>query len=164
MYERFYKIGEVAEILGIEQYTLRYLENSLQLKIKRNEKGERLYTDSDIDTLRLILQLKEKGLNTTAIKMALQNVEENEVTDLAPGQNTGYQFPVEVISLAQKIVEQNDELIRMNKELGNRLNELEKKIDQRNEERERKIEEFLRLWKAEQEGKGKSWLSKLVGK
>lgn len=164
MYERFYKIGEAAEMLGIEQYTLRYLENSLQLKIKRNEKGERLYTDSDIDTLRLILQLKEKGLNTTAIKMALQNVEENEVTDLAPGQNAGYQFPAEVISLAQKIAEQNDELIRMNKELEKRINELEKKIDQRNEERERKIDEFLRLWKAEQEGKGKSWLSKLVGK
>ncbi|HCF49087.1 MAG TPA: hypothetical protein DER60_02315, partial [Syntrophomonas sp.] len=33
--ERFYKIGEVAELLNIEQHTLRYLENSLKIKIKR---------------------------------------------------------------------------------------------------------------------------------
>ena len=33
-------------------------------------------TDSDIDTLRLVLKLKEKGLNTTAIRLALENVEE----------------------------------------------------------------------------------------
>ncbi|MBO8159864.1 MerR family transcriptional regulator [Thermosyntropha sp.] len=164
MKERYYKIGEVSEMLGIEQYTLRYLESTLQLKIKRNDKGERLYTEADIDTLRLIMQLKEKGLNTTAIKMALQNLSESEVTDLAPGQNTSNNLPVEIVSLAQKIVEQNDELIRMNKELEKRIEQLEKKIEARNEEREKKIDEFLRLWKAEQEGKGKSWLSRLVGK
>lgn len=164
MRERYYKIGEVSEMLGIEQYTLRYLENSLQLRIKRNEKGERLYTESDIDTLRLVLKLKEKGLNTTAIKMALQNVEEKEVADLVLEETTTYQLPAEVISLAQKIIEQNDELIRMNKELERRIDELEKKIERRNEERERRIDEFLRLWKAEQEGRNKSWFSRLVGK
>ncbi|SHH11650.1 DNA-binding transcriptional regulator, MerR family [Thermosyntropha lipolytica DSM 11003] len=164
MKERYYKIGEVSEMLGIEQYTLRYLENSLQLKIKRNEKGERLYTESDIDTLRLVLKLKEKGLNTTAIKMALENVEESQVTDLVPEEDRSYQLPAEVISLAQKIIEQNDELIRMNKELERRIDELERKIEKRNEEREKRIDEFLRLWRAEQEGRNKSWFSKLVGK
>lgn len=164
MRERYYKIGEVAEMLGIEQYTLRYLENSLQLKIKRNEKGERLYTESDIDTLRLVIKLKEKGLNTTAIKMALQNVEESEVVDLVPENDKAYPLPAEVMAIAQKIIEQNDELMRMNKELAKRIDELEKKIEKRNEEREKRIDEFLRLWKAEQEGKNKSWFSKLVGK
>ena len=38
MEERFYKIGEVAEMLEIEQHTLRYLENSLKLKIKRSDR------------------------------------------------------------------------------------------------------------------------------
>jgi len=78
MKERFYKIGEVSEMLNIEQHTLRYLENSLKLKIKRDERGDRLYTDSDIDTLRLVLKLKEKGLNTTAIRLALENTEQEE--------------------------------------------------------------------------------------
>jgi len=161
--ERFYKIGEVAETLEIEQHTLRYLENSLKLKIKRNERGDRLYTDSDLDTLRLVLQLKNKGLNTTAIKLALENTEESEETSLAPQSGAPAQDLVEIVSLARQIVEQNTELMQQNRGLEQRMEKLEQKIDQRNLEREKKINEFLALWKADQEGK-KSWLSRLRGK
>ena len=163
MEERFYKIGEVAEILEIEQYTLRYLENSLKLKIKRNERGDRLYTDSDLDTLRLVLQLKNKGLNTTAIKLALENTEESEETSIAPKSGTVTQDLVEMESLARQIVEQNVELMHQNRRLEQRMEKLEQKIDQRNLEREKKIDEFLTLWKADQEGK-RSWFSRLRGK
>ncbi|HRX22430.1 MAG TPA: MerR family transcriptional regulator, partial [Syntrophomonadaceae bacterium] len=83
MKEIYYKISEVAEILAIEQHTLRYLENSLGLRIKRNERGDRLYSETDLETLRLIIKLKEKGLNTTAIKMALENTEQSNVTEVA---------------------------------------------------------------------------------
>jgi DNA-binding transcriptional MerR regulator len=161
--ERFYKIGEVAEMLEIEQHTLRYLENSLKLKIKRSERGDRLYTDSDLDTLRLILQLKNKGLNTTAIKLALENTEESEETGLAPQGTTVPQELVEMVTLARQIVEQNAELMQQNRRLEQRMEKLEQKITQRNIEREKKIDEFLTLWKADQEGK-KSWLSRLRGK
>ncbi len=163
MEERFYKIGEVAEILEIEQHTLRYLENSLKLKIKRNERGDRLYTDSDLDTLRLVMQLKDKGLNTTAIKLALENTEESEETSLAPKSGATSQDLVEMVSLARQIVEQNTELMQQNRRLEQRMEKLEHKIDQRNLEREKKIDEFLSLWKADQEGR-KSWFSRLRGK
>jgi DNA-binding transcriptional MerR regulator len=161
--ERFYKIGEVAEILDIEQHTLRYLENSLKLKIKRNERGDRLYTDSDLDTLRLVMQLKDKGLNTTAIKLALENTEESEETSLTPQSGAMAQDLVEMVSLARQIMEQNTELMQQNRRMEHRMEKLEQKIDQRNLEREKKINEFLALWKADQEGK-KSWLSRLRGK
>ncbi len=163
MEERFYKIGEVAEILDIEQHTLRYLENSLKLKIKRNERGDRLYTDSDLDTLRLVMQLKDKGLNTTAIKLALENTEESEETSLTPQSGAMAQDLVEMVSLARQIMEQNTELMQQNRRMEHRMEKLEQKIDQRNLEREKKINEFLALWKADQEGK-KSWLSRLRGK
>ena len=163
MEERFYKIGEVAEILEIEQHTLRYLENSLKLKIKRNERGDRLYTDSDLDTLRLVMQLKDKGLNTTAIKLALENTEESEETSLTPQSGAMAQDLVEMVSLARQIMEQNTELMQQNRRMEHRMEKLEQKIDQRNLEREKKINEFLALWKADQEGK-KSWLSRLRGK
>ena len=51
MSERFYEIGEVSEMLGIEQHTLRYLENSLKLRIKRDERGDRQYTESRLRNL-----------------------------------------------------------------------------------------------------------------
>lgn len=163
MEERFYKIGEVAEILEIEQHTLRYLENSLKLKIKRNERGDRLYTDSDLDTLRLVMQLKDKGLNTTAIKLALENTEESEETSLAPKSGAATQDLVEMVSLTRQIVEQNTELMQQNRRLEQRMEKLEQKIEQRNLDKEKKIDEFLTLWKADQEAK-KSWLSRLRGK
>lgn len=163
--ERFYKIGEVAELLNIEQHTLRYLENSLKIKIKRDERGDRMYSEADLDTLRLVLQLKEKGLNTTAIKMALETAQEGEdgqqpgLVSVQPENNLK-----EMVSIARRIIEQNDELMQQNRKLEERMVRLEKKIEERNVEREKKIDEFLNLWRAEQEGKGRSWLSWLRGK
>jgi len=164
MRERYYKIGEVSEILGMEQHTLRYLENSLKLKIKRDERGDRLYDESDIETFKLVLQLKEKGLNTTAIKMALENIEETQEMNIAARDSQFNREIVEMVSVAKKIVEQNEELLQQNKRLEQRLERLEQKIEQRNEEREKKVDEFLRLWRNEQESKSKSWISKLWGK
>ncbi|NLB52847.1 MAG: MerR family transcriptional regulator [Syntrophomonadaceae bacterium] len=163
MKEIYYKISDVADILSIEQHTLRYLENSLGLRIKRNERGDRLYSEADLDTLRLIIKLKEKGLNTTAIKMALENSEQNDATEIAV-RNEG--FPVsELVNIGSRIMEQNEELLLQNKKLEQRIARLEEKIDKRNQEREEKIDKFLQLWKNEQEEKGKSsWLSWLRGK
>ncbi len=162
MDERFYKIGEVSEMLGIEQHTLRYLENNLKLKIKRDERSDRIYSESDIETLKLVLKLKEKGLNTTAIKLALENAEETEETGMAT--RTNNTDLVELVSVARKIVEQNEELLKQNKNMEKRMEKLEEKIERRNEEREKKVQEFLDLWKSEQGSKNKSWLSKLRGK
>jgi hypothetical protein len=54
--------------------------------------------------------------------------------------------------------------MRQNRRLEERMASLEKKIQERNLEREKKIDEFLNLWKAEQESKSRSWLSWLRGK
>lgn len=165
MNERFYKIGEVSEMLGIEQHTLRYLENSLKLRIKRDERGDRQYTESDLETLKLVMQLKEKGLNTTAIKMALENVEQTEETAIKKvnDNNMSISLP-ELLSIASQIVEQNNQVLNNTKILEERIKQLEEKIEKRNIEREKKIDEFLTLWRNEQEGKNKSWFSRLVGK
>lgn len=163
MEERIYKIGEVAELLGIEQHTLRYLENSLKLRIKRNDRGDRLYSESDLDSLRLVLKLKDKGLNTTAIRMALENSEEVGSGNL-PAENRAVNDLVEVVNVARKIMEQNEELLEQNKRLEGRMSSLESKVEARNLERERKIDEFLELWRNEQQDGRKSWLSKWRGK
>lgn len=162
-----YKIGEVAEILGIEQHTLRYLEHTLRLKIPRDERGDRLYSEADLETLRLILILKnEKGLNSTAIRMALASMEESQETAIQPLQSNppaGVEL-VELGTALRRIVEQNDELISQNKMMSQRLEVLEAKLKQRDEKKDEQIDELIRLWKREQEDRGKSWLAKLTGK
>jgi len=165
MNEIHYKIGEVAEMLGIEQHTLRYLEHTLRLKIKRDERSDRLYTEADLDTLRLIMKLKnEKGLNTTAIRMALGNIEESHETAV-DHQQAG--ININIIELAEsirRIVEQNDEVLNQNKILNQKIDDLENKIKKRDEKREERIDELIKIWRKEQEDKNKSWLSKLTGK
>lgn len=61
--KKYYKIREVAEILGLPPSTLRFWESRFTIiKPKRNEHGTRYYTPTDIETIRMIYYLvKEKG-------------------------------------------------------------------------------------------------------
>ncbi|MZG52558.1 MAG: MerR family transcriptional regulator [Nitrospinae bacterium] len=53
----FFKIGEVAELAGIEQHVLRYWEEEIEaLKPKKNKSGQRLYQKKDVE---LIFEIKQ---------------------------------------------------------------------------------------------------------
>ena len=46
----FFKIGEVAELAGVEQHVLRYWEEEIEsLKPKKNKSGQRLYQKKDVE-------------------------------------------------------------------------------------------------------------------
>ena len=67
--KRFYRIGDVADILGIPASTLRFWEKEFTIiKPVRNAKNTRLYTPKDIETIKMIHYLvKEKGLKFEVI-------------------------------------------------------------------------------------------------
>ena len=66
--KKYYKIREVAELIGQPVTTLRFWESRFAvIKPKRNEKGTRYYTPEDIEELRMVAYLvKEKGLRLSA--------------------------------------------------------------------------------------------------
>ncbi len=72
--KRFYRIGDVAEILNIPASTLRYWEKEFTIiKPARNAKGIRLYTPKDIETIKMIYYLvKEKGLKLDAAQAMIR--------------------------------------------------------------------------------------------
>ena len=94
--KRYYKIGDVAEILGLPVSTLRFWEKQFTVvKPSRNARGTRYYTVKDIETIRMIYFLvKEKGLRLDAaqeqIRVNRNNVSQRvEVLDrLATIRNT----------------------------------------------------------------------------
>ena len=52
----FFKIGEVADLAGVEQHVLRYWEDEINaLKPSKNKSGQRLYQQSDVA---LVLEIK----------------------------------------------------------------------------------------------------------
>ena len=66
--KQYYKIREVAEILGVPQSTLRFWEKEFTiLRPRRNAKNIRVYTPQDVETIRKLYYLvKEKGLKLDA--------------------------------------------------------------------------------------------------
>lgn len=72
--KKYYKIGDVAEFLGVPQATIRYWEMEFQeVSPARTPTGLRQYTPADIETLRIIHYLvKTRGLKVEAAKAQLR--------------------------------------------------------------------------------------------
>jgi DNA-binding transcriptional MerR regulator len=70
----YFKIGEVAELLGVEPYVLRYWETEFtQLTPKKSGTGHRLYRRKDVELLLRIKQLLyEKRFTIEGARQALQ--------------------------------------------------------------------------------------------
>jgi len=54
----FFKIGEVARLVGVEQHVLRYWEDEFEaLKPKKNKSGQRFYEKKDVELIFKIQRL-----------------------------------------------------------------------------------------------------------
>ncbi len=71
--KRYYKIGEVAKAFDVNTSLIRFWENEFEvLKPKKNNKGNRLFTQDDLKNLQLIYFLvKEKGFTLDGAKNKL---------------------------------------------------------------------------------------------
>ncbi|MBL7830356.1 MAG: MerR family transcriptional regulator [Saprospiraceae bacterium] len=73
--KRYYSIGEVAAMFEVSQSLLRFWETEFpSIKLTKNRKGDRLYTEKNISQLRLIYHLvKEKGYTLEGARHELTN-------------------------------------------------------------------------------------------
>ncbi len=72
----YYSIGEVAAMFDVNSSLIRYWEQQFDIiKPRKNKKGNRLFTQSDIDNFHLIYHyVKERGMT---LKGAQQKLAEN---------------------------------------------------------------------------------------
>jgi len=70
---RYYKIGEVAKVVGVEPYVLRFWEGEFnQIKTIRTKGGQRLYPKESIKTILKIKRLLyDKGLTIEGARKKL---------------------------------------------------------------------------------------------
>lgn len=66
--KEFLSVKDVAEMLETEAYVLRFYEKELNLDIRRNNKGHRVYTLEDVEMFRKIQDMREQGLQLKAIE------------------------------------------------------------------------------------------------
>ncbi len=72
--KRYYRIGEVANAFGVPKSMIRYWEQEFDMiKPKKNSKGDRMFTDVDIDKLKLVYHLaKEQGYSLEGVRKKLR--------------------------------------------------------------------------------------------
>ena len=74
-------ITEVAKKMNVTIPTLRYYDNiGLFKKLKKNKSGNRIFTEEDIETLRVIQYLKKSGMQLTEIREFMEWCQEGDST------------------------------------------------------------------------------------
>ena len=73
-FKLYYSIGEVAEILDVNASLLRFWEKEFEgIKPQKNGRGNRVYTEKDLDHLKMIHHLvKERGFTLEGAKKKLK--------------------------------------------------------------------------------------------
>ena len=75
----YYSIGEVADLFEVNASLIRFWEKEFDvLKPMKNKKGNRLFTQKDLDNLRIIYHLvKERGFTLQGAKDKLKDNKED---------------------------------------------------------------------------------------
>lgn len=89
----YFRIGEVARIVGVETHVLRYWESEFRLRPHRSSSGQRLYRKQDVARfLRVRQLLHEEGFTIAgARKLLLDGGGASEPT-LSKGVPTGHEL------------------------------------------------------------------------
>lgn len=74
-----YRISQVAQLVSLSRSTLLYYEKLQLIQGKRAENGYRLYSDADVQKLRLLLQLQRGGLTLLECKACLEGKIDRDV-------------------------------------------------------------------------------------
>jgi DNA-binding transcriptional MerR regulator len=132
----YYQIDEVAKSTGITKRTIRYYEEMELLKPMRTEAGYRLYTESDIEMIKEIKELRIKlGMNFDQIqhflglKKSILEILDGETKDVRQIKETE-----DRINELMILVDEKDAVLKRIKNNCNKyLDELEKKTKQSEE-------------------------------
>jgi len=122
----YYKIGQLANLVGVSPRTIRYYEEiGLLNSIKRVEGGKRVYTDQDYQRLRFIKRLKYLGLTLA---------EMHELEDIYQIHRTNRKVLLRLLELLEGHVEKIEERIRNLEKLKSEIliyhERIRKKLDE----------------------------------
>jgi DNA-binding transcriptional MerR regulator len=81
----YYAIGEVADMFKVNTSLIRFWEKEFDIiKPKKNKKGNRFFTQTDIENFHLIFHLvKERGMTLKGAKLKLKENKEDTENNFA---------------------------------------------------------------------------------
>ncbi len=194
---KYYTIGEVCEYLsnkGFKEFyahNLRYLEKVLEdvFEIRRDVHLNRVYVKEDIEKIETILNLREQGLNYTAIRNVLVN---SNTVEAEIAMSETQQGSIEEVFENNKILIQNENIDKFKEIMTEITNnsistiivpkledfildisnlqkqniELKLALEVQQDEHFRRVDEKLTKWREESKNKKsekkKSWFKKAI--
>lgn len=102
-YTHYLKRKEVSEALNISMDALRNWEMNGLLSVKRKENGYRVYTNDDIQRLKIIRSLRCANYSLEAILRLLRKLDQNPDIDIRATLNTPKQSD-DIISVCDKLI------------------------------------------------------------
>lgn len=83
-----FSISQVSGITGYKPHVIRFYEKEFDLIIPRNKSGHRSFSYKELETLKYIKQLQEKGFTNTQVKAILKTPEiiiekDNRIKEIA---------------------------------------------------------------------------------
>lgn len=116
-----YKIGQIAKLTGLSIHTLRYYEKENLIFPKKNDNGDRLYSDEDIKWLNFLIKLRESQMPISKIK--------EYVSLFLQADSTRYSRLNLLLEHQNFILNQIDSLLEINKALDEKINTYRNSID-----------------------------------
>ena len=99
-------------MVDVEPHVLRYWEEELDMRIKRNDMGHRYYDEQDIRILKKIKELKDRGIQLKAIHELVQkmyDILENGVPVETASKEVETDFTSELVNTVTQITEEPGE-------------------------------------------------------
>lgn len=107
----YYRIGEVAQIVGVQPHVLRYWESEFRtIRPRKSSKGQRVYSRKDVEKLlRVKHLLKDEGFTIAGAKKQLRE---------APAAPAEPPVPERKERVRQSLLALRQDIVRMMDELG----------------------------------------------
>ncbi|AKL95392.1 transcriptional regulator MerR family [Clostridium aceticum] len=96
-----YSIKEISDIIGFKPHVIRYYEKEFELEIPRDEGNRRYFTYKELEELRNIKILQDKGLTNKQIKNLMKSPEvmmngnDNALQEIAVSSSDYIQYAIE---------------------------------------------------------------------
>lgn len=111
MEKKKFRIGHLADELGVERFVIRFWEKEFNVKPNRSEGGQRFYQQEDLDQFKKIKELLySKGFTIAGAKKLLNNdLEQSEEKKIIGSQKTTFETkPIDKEERLEKLFEELD--------------------------------------------------------
>jgi len=111
----YYRIGEVAEIVGVEPHVLRYWETEFRsIRPQKSRSGQRVYSRRDVDKLIKVRDLLySQGFTIAGARKQLQQSGHEPTPSAEPAQAAARAMRESLLQLREDVITSMDRLRRL---------------------------------------------------